>query len=86
MDERYVPKVLALMMTNGLYEASGEWVYRTGLPGKSGVGGGILAIVPGKFAIAVFSPPLDEAGNSVRGRKAIEYVAETLKANLFSIP
>ena len=59
---------------------------RTGLPGKSGVGGGILAIVPGKFAIAVFSPPLDEAGNSVRGRKAIEYVAETLKANLFSIP
>jgi len=86
MDERYVPKVLALMMTNGLYENSGEWVYRTGLPGKSGVGGGILAVVPGKYAIAAFSPPLDEAGNSVRGQKAIEYVAETLKANLFSIP
>ena len=86
MDERYVPKVLALMMTNGLYEASGEWVYRTGLPGKSGVGGGILAIVPGKFAIAAFSPPLDEAGNSVRGQKAIEYISETLRVNLFSAP
>jgi len=86
IDESYVPKVLALMMTNGLYEASGEWVYRTGLPGKSGVGGGILAIVPGKFAIAAFSPPLDEAGNSVRGQKAIEYISETLRANLFSIP
>jgi len=73
-----------LMMTNGLYESSGKWVYRTGLPGKSGVGGGILAIVPGKFAIAAFSPPLDEAGNSFRGQKAIEYISETLWANLFS--
>ena len=86
MDERYAPKVLALMMTNGLYENSGEWVYRTGLPGKSGVGGGILAVVPGKYAIAAFSPPLDEAGNSVRGQKAIEYISETLRANLFSAP
>ncbi|MBC8391320.1 MAG: glutaminase A [Deltaproteobacteria bacterium] len=86
MDKRYVPKILALMMTNGLYEASGEWIYRTGLPGKSGVGGGILAIVPGKFAIAAFSPPLDEAGNSVRSWKAIEYVAERMKANLFHSP
>jgi len=85
LDEKYVPKIMALMMTNGLYEASGEWTYRTGLPGKSGVGGGILAIVPGKFAIAAFSPPLDEAGNSVRSWKAIEYVAERLKANLFSV-
>jgi len=86
MDERYVPKVLALMMTNGLYENSGEWVYRTGLPGKSGVGGGIIAVVPGKYTIAAFSPPLDEAGNSVRGQKAVEYVAKTLRANLFSTP
>lgn len=73
-------------MTNGLYENSGEWVYRTGLPGKSGVGGGILAVVSGKFAIAAFSPPLDEAGNSVRGQKAIEYISETLRTNLFSAP
>lgn len=84
IDKRYVPKILAVMMTNGLYEASGEWVYRTGLPGKSGVGGGILAIIPGKFAIATFSPPLDEAGNSVRGQRAIEYMSETLRANLLS--
>ena len=75
IDKMYVPKVLALMMTNGLYEASGEWVYRTGLPGKSGVGGGILAVVPGKYAIAAFSPPLDKTGNSVRGQKAIEYIS-----------
>ena len=84
VDERYVPKVLALMMTNGLYEASGKWVYRTGIPGKSGVGGGILAIVPGKFAVAAFSPPLDKAGNSVRAQKAIEYISKTLRVNLFS--
>ena len=84
MDEKYVPKVLALMMTGGLYETSGSWIYRTGLPAKSGVGGGILAIVPGKFAVATFSPPLDEAGNSVRGQKAIEYISETLRVNLFS--
>jgi len=84
IDGKHVPKVLALMMTNGLYETSGEWAYRTGMPGKSGVGGGILAIVPGKFAVATFSPPLDEAGNSVRGQKAIEYISETLRVNLFS--
>ena len=84
MDEKYVPKVLALMMTGGLYETSGSWIYRTGLPAKSGVGGGILAIVPGKFAVATFSPPLDEAGNGVRGQKAIEYISETLRVNLFS--
>ena len=84
MDEKYVPKVLALMMTGGLYETSGSWIYRTGLPAKSGVGGGILAIVPGKFAVATFSPPLDETGNSVRGQKAIEYISETLRVNLFS--
>jgi glutaminase len=83
MDEEHVSKVLALMMTNGLYENSGAWVYRTGLPGKSGVGGGIMAVVPGKYAIAVFSPPLDEAGNSVRGQLAAEYLSRRLGANLF---
>lgn len=83
LNEEYVPGVLALMMTAGLYETTGEWIFRTGLPGKSGVGGGILAVVPGKYAIAAFSPPLDEAGNSVRAQKAIVFLSQKLGANLF---
>jgi glutaminase len=72
---------LAVMATAGLYEASGTWLYEVGAPAKSGVGGGIVAVVPGKFAIGTFSPPLDEAGNSVRGQKAIAHIITQLKAN-----
>ena len=86
LKAEYVPKVLALMMTAGLYETTGEWVFRTGLPGKSGVGGGIVAVVPGKYAIAAFSPPLDKAGNSVRAQKAIVFLSKHLGANLFLGP
>lgn len=64
-----VPYILAEMMMEGLYGRSGDWAYRVGLPGKSGVGGGILAVVHGVMGIAAFSPPLDEEGNSVRGQK-----------------
>ena len=67
IDAAKVPNVLAVMSTAGLYDDSGKWLYHTGLPAKSGVGGGIIAVSPGKFGIAVVSPPLDEAGNSVRG-------------------
>ena len=67
-----VPGVLAVMATAGLYDDSGKWLYRTGLPAKSGVGGGIIAVSPGKFGIAVVSPPLDDAGNSVRAQRTIE--------------
>ena len=66
-----MPYVLAVMATAGLYDDTGKWLYHTGLPAKSGVGGGIIAVAPGKFGIAVISPPLDEAGNSVRAQKAI---------------
>ena len=59
--------MLAIMATAGLYDDSGKWLYHTGLPAKSGVGGGIIAVSPGKFGIAVISPPLDDAGNSVQG-------------------
>ena len=67
IDAAKVPGVLAVMATAGLYDDSGKWLYHTGLPAKSGVGGGIIAVSPGKFGIAVVSPPLDDAGNSVQG-------------------
>jgi len=80
----HVPNLLAVMATAGLYDDSGIWLYRVGLPAKSGVGGGIVAVAPGRFGIAAFSPPLDAAGNSVRAQKAIQAVAEALQANVFA--
>ena len=79
-----IPEILSAMMIAGLYDGSGGWAWRVGLPAKSGVGGGILAVVPGKGAIAVFAPPLDEAGNSVKAQDVITYVANKLNYNLFS--
>jgi glutaminase len=79
-----VPKVLAVMATAGLYDDSGLWLYRVGLPAKSGVGGGLIAVSPGKFGIAAFSPPLDAAGNSVRSQRAIQAVSEALNANPYA--
>jgi glutaminase len=79
-----VPEILSAMAMAGLYDGSGGWAWHVGLPAKSGVGGGIIAIVPGKGAIAVFAPPLDEAGNSVKAQKTIAYVADKLGINLFS--
>jgi glutaminase len=79
-----VPHILSTMTEAGLYDGSGGWAWRVGLPAKSGVGGGIVAIVPGKGAIAVFAPPLDEAGNSVKAQRVIEYVANKLHYNLYS--
>jgi glutaminase len=83
MTSDNVKHVLAVMATAGLYENSGEWAYQVGLPAKSGVGGGIIAVAPGKFSVAVFSPRLDEAGNSIRAQQAIGYIAEELNANIF---
>jgi len=79
-----VPHILSTMAMAGLYDGSGGWAWTVGLPAKSGVGGGIVAIAPGKGAIAVFAPPLDEAGNSVKAQKVIEYVAQKLNYDLFS--
>jgi len=78
-----IPYILATMMSAGLYDGSGEWAWSIGLPAKSGVGGGILAVVPGQGAISVFSPRLDEAGNSVKARAVISYIAKTVHLNLF---
>jgi glutaminase len=79
-----VPYILSTMTMAGLYDSSGSWAWHVGLPAKSGVGGGIVAVAPGKGAIAVFAPRLDEAGNSVKAQKVIEYVADKLDYNLFS--
>jgi glutaminase len=81
IDAAKVPGVLAVMATAGLYDDSGKWLYHTGLPGKSGVGGGLIAVSPGKFGIAVISPPLDDAGNSVRAQKAIADISNALNGN-----
>jgi glutaminase len=81
MDANKVPGVLAVMATAGLYDDSGKWLYRTGLPAKSGVGGGIIAVSPGKYGIAVISPPLDDAGNSVRAQRAITDITVALNGN-----
>ena len=76
--------VLAVMVTAGLYETSGDWLYDTGLPGKSGVSGGMITVSPGKGGLATYSPPLDEAGNSVRGQLTARFLSERLGLNLFA--
>jgi glutaminase len=75
---------LAIMATAGLYENSGDWLYQVGLPGKSGVSGGIVTVAPGKGALGTFSPRLDAAGNSVRGQLAARYLSNQLGLNLFA--
>jgi glutaminase len=84
LDADKVPGVLAVMATAGLYDDSGKWLYHTGLPAKSGVGGGIIAVSPGKFGIAVVSPPLDDAGNSVRAQRAIRDISNALGGNPYT--
>jgi glutaminase len=83
IPERFVEKVLSVMATCGMYDFSGEWLYRTGLPAKSGVGGGILAVQPGRIGIGVFSPRLDAQGNSVRGVAVCRELAADLELHLF---
>jgi glutaminase len=85
MKSENVPEVLAVMATAGLYDDTGKWLFHTGLPGKSGVGGGVIAVSPGKFGIAVISPPLDKAGNSVKAQKAITDVSNALGGNPYAV-
>ena len=77
-------RVLAVMATAGLYERSGEWMYDVGLPGKSGVSGGIVTVSPGKGGLGTFSPRLDSAGNSVRGTLLTRHLSETLGLNIYT--
>jgi glutaminase len=79
----YVRDLLSVMYTCGMYNYAGEWAYRVGLPAKSGVSGGVLVVVPGRVGIGVFSPPLDERGNSVRGMKVCEDLSQQFGLHLF---
>ena len=85
LEERYVQDVVSVMLTCGMYDGSGEWTYRVGMPAKSGVGGGITAVVPSKLGIGTFSPPLDAKGNSVRGIKVCEDLSKDFGLHLFNV-
>lgn len=83
VESRYIKDILSVMYTCGMYNFAGEWAYKIGIPAKSGVCGGIIAVVPNKMGIGVFSPPLDVRGNSVRGVKVCEELSQRLGLHLF---
>jgi glutaminase len=83
LDSRYIKDILSIMYTCGMYNFAGEWAYKVGLPAKSGVCGGIIAVVPHKIGIGVFSPLLDMRGNSLRGVKVCEELSRRLGLHLF---
>lgn len=84
IDAQVCKKVLAVMATAGMYETSGDWLHDVGLPGKSGIGGGIITVAPGKGSLAAFAPPLDDSGNSVKGQLATRFLSEELGLNIFA--
>ncbi len=77
-------RIVSMMATVGFYERTGDWMFSTGVPAKSGVGGGVMGVVPGVMGIAAFSPRLDESGNSVRAQAAIKHIANSLNLNVYS--
>jgi glutaminase len=83
LDAEHVPELLAVMLMAGFYDESGLWAFTAGLPSKTGVGGGVVSVIPGQLAIAAFSPRLNEAGNSVRAQNAIRYIAGELGLGVF---
>lgn len=85
VDSRYVRDILTVMYTCGMYDFAGEWAYTVGLPGKSGVSGGLLVVVPQQMGIGIFSPPLDSHGSSVRGMKVCKELSERFGLHLFDL-
>lgn len=82
--KRQTAKAVSLMATVGMYERTGDWMFSVGIPAKSGVGGGIIGVLPGIFGIAAFAPPIDDTGNSVKAQLAIRHIMECLNLNIFS--
>ncbi|SUE34749.1 glutaminase A [Rikenella microfusus] len=83
-DRALAPKIVALIAAVGFYEHTGDWMYTSGIPAKTGVGGGVMGVLPGGFGIAAFAPPLDDAGNSVKAQQAVRYIARHLGVNVYS--
>jgi glutaminase len=83
VEAKYIRDILSVMYTCGMYNFAGEWGYTVGLPAKSGVSGGLITVVPNQIGVAVFSPPLDVRGNSVRGVKVCEALSEKFGLHLF---
>jgi len=86
LQSKHVPHVLSAMVTAGMYDSAGEWFSRAGLPAKSGVSGNVIAVVPGRFGIAVYSPPLDASGNSVRGVAALRDLSDRWGLHILAPP
>lgn len=82
----YVENILSIMTSCGMYDYAGEWIYKVGMPAKSGVAGGILAVLPGQLGVGVFSPPLDERGNSVRGIRACDQLSKDFNLHMLNVP
>lgn len=83
-DAALAPKITAMIAAVGFYEHTGDWMYTSGIPAKTGVGGGVMGVLPGQFGIAAFAPPLDGSGNSVKAQLAIQYIMNKLELNVFS--
>ncbi|MEF9986615.1 MAG: glutaminase A [Bacteroidales bacterium] len=82
-DASLMPKIVSLIATVGFYQHTGDWMYTAGIPAKTGVGGGVMGVLPGIFGICAFAPPLDDAGNSVKAQLAIKYIMDKMKLNVY---
>lgn len=82
-DAKLSPKITSLISSVGFYERTGDWMYTSGIPAKTGVGGGVMGVLPGLFGISAFAPPIDDAGNSVKAQLAIKYIMNKLSLNVF---